>query len=89
MKRIVIHVSGKVQGVYYRASTKAMADQLGIHGFVRNENDGTVYVEAEGSDQPLSQFVAWCKEGPAHANVLKCEVREIKPNGTNGFQITR
>jgi acylphosphatase len=48
MKHINIKITGKVQGVFFRASTKAVADQIGVKGFVKNEKDGSVYVEAEG-----------------------------------------
>lgn len=89
MRRIVIRVSGKVQGVFFRASAKAKADQLGIDGFVRNEIDGGVYLEAEGNDQPLIEFEAWCKKGPSQARVLTCDVKETESNGAAGFLIIR
>lgn len=57
MKHYNITVSGKVQGVFYRASTKEKAEQLGIKGFVRNQSDGTVYIEAEGEVSQLDAFI--------------------------------
>ncbi len=69
MKRIAIQVSGKVQGVFYRASTVTKAHQLDVKGFVRNEPDGSVYVEAEGDAEKLGELVAWCKIGPPRALV--------------------
>jgi acylphosphatase len=48
MNHVSIRISGKVQGVFFRASTKGKAEQYGINGFVRNEKDGSVYIEAEG-----------------------------------------
>lgn len=89
MRRIAICVSGKVQGVFFRASAKAKADQLGINGFVRNEIDGGVYLEAEGNEQTLIEFKAWCEEGPSQARVLTCDVKEIDSKGTTGFLIAR
>ncbi|HEY5918996.1 MAG TPA: acylphosphatase, partial [Chryseolinea sp.] len=60
MKRhISILVSGRVQGVFYRASAKTKADELGITGFVQNLPDGEVYMEAEGPDEKLDLFKAW------------------------------
>jgi acylphosphatase len=59
-----ILVTGHVQGVFYRASTKAKADELGITGFVQNRPDGKVYIEAEGTDEELDLFKTWCSKGP-------------------------
>jgi acylphosphatase len=80
MKHYQITVSGKVQGVYYRASTKAVADHLGIKGLVYNMPDGGVYVEAEGDDFALDAFMDFLREGPEHARVenLQCQEGEIK-----------
>lgn len=76
MKYVSIHISGKVQGVYFRASAKAKADELNLTGFVRNEKDGSVYIEAEGESENMNQFVAWCHQGPANAEVQKVVVNE-------------
>lgn len=89
MKSISIRVSGKVQGVYYRASAKAIANQLGIMGFVQNENTGDVYLEVEGSEQSLNEFVEWCKHGPRDAHVSTLTTMEIEPTGFVGFRIVR
>lgn len=64
-----IIVQGKVQGVSYRASTKVVADTLGIKGTVKNLKDGNVQIEAEGDELALSAFLDWCKEGPDEAKV--------------------
>ena len=64
-----ITVRGKVQGVYFRASTKQMADLLAISGFVQNLPDGSVYLEAEGEENLLVKFVQWCHHGPDRAEV--------------------
>lgn len=68
-KHYNITVSGKVQGVFYRASTKEKAEQLGIKGFVRNQSDGTVYIEAEGEVSQLDAFIDWCKIGSKFSKV--------------------
>lgn len=60
-------ISGRVQGVGFRFSTKQSADELGIKGIVRNEPDGTVYVEAAGSKDQLSQFIETLRKGPSPA----------------------
>lgn len=89
MKHISIRISGIVQGVFFRASTKETADRLNIHGFVRNEPDGSVYVEAEGDEQQLRQFTEWCSRGPARANVEKIEITEGPLKNYSGFIIER
>ncbi len=71
-----ILVRGKVQGVYFRATTKAVADQLGIKGFVLNEPDGSVYIEAEGDDFALESLVDFCEEGPDGAEVTSVEAHK-------------
>lgn len=80
-----IRVTGRVQGVYYRASASAEAVRLGLHGFVRNEDDGSVYAEAEGPREALERFVAWCRRGPAHAQVSEVSVAESPLRGFRGF----
>ncbi len=75
-KHYDIRVSGIVQGVFFRASTKEKADSLKISGLVRNEPDGSVYVEAEGDEETLKQFIQWLHQGPPPAHVAKCEARE-------------
>lgn len=85
----VIKVSGKVQGVFFRASTKDQADTLGIHGFVRNEPDGSVYIEAEADAPAMDRFIAWCKQGPRMARVDRCEVSEKELAGFKAFEIRR
>lgn len=69
MKHWDITVKGKVQGVYFRLTTKAVADQLGVKGFVLNEADGSVYIEAEGDDFALNSLIEYCQEGPDRAEV--------------------
>jgi len=62
MKHLNITVKGKVHGVFYRASTKAVADQLGVKGNIKNTLAGDVVIEAEGDDLSLDMFLDWCKE---------------------------
>jgi acylphosphatase len=89
MKHISIHVTGKVQGVFFRASTKAVADQLGVNGFVRNESDGSVYIEAEADQLILEKFMTWCQQGPQEAIVKTTEVKEGKLKHFKSFDIKR
>ena len=85
----VIKISGKVQGVFFRARTKDKATELGINGFVRNENDGSVYVECEGDETILKEFIAWCHHGPERARVDKVEVVEGALKDFVGFLVER
>ncbi|GHM99004.1 acylphosphatase [Cytophagales bacterium WSM2-2] len=87
MKHLRILVSGKVQGVYFRASTKTQADLLGVQGFVRNEPNGDVYIEAEAEDEKITQFINWCKRGPSRARVDNLHVEEGSLTEYAGFEI--
>ncbi len=82
-----IRVTGKVQGVFFRHSAKLVAERLGLGGLVRNERDGSVYVEIEGESEIVQKFIGWCRVGPGEADVRKVEVAEIKPTGRKQFNI--
>ena len=73
MRRIKIRIYGDVQGVNFREEAKQEADDLDLGGIVVNEPDGTVYIEAEGEDEDLEQFLKWCSIGPEIAKVMKVE----------------
>lgn len=82
-----IRVTGKVQGVFYRASTKTMADGLGVKGWVKNEPDGSVLIEAEGTKDKLIDLMTWCRKGPVHAEVTNVERIEVDLKHYHGFLI--
>ena len=88
-KHFNIKVAGRVQGVFFRASTKTCADQHNIFGFVRNEPDGTVYIEAEGEERDLEKFIDWCSHGPEAAIVETCEVEEKGLVGYSRFEVVK
>jgi len=73
--RVRMIISGRVQGVWFRDSTRGKARELGVHGWVRNRHDGDVEVLAEGPEEKVSQLIAWCHHGPPHAGVTL--VKEI------------
>ncbi|MAX79194.1 MAG: acylphosphatase [Crocinitomicaceae bacterium] len=87
MKHINISVKGKVQGVFFRKNTQEKALSLGISGFVQNENDGSVYIEAEGFDEDLEEFVEWCHEGPDKAEVESVKVWKGQFQNYEDFEI--
>jgi acylphosphatase len=80
-------VTGRVQGVSYRHSARTMARYLGIRGFVKNRNDGSVYIEAEGDTEALGSFVQWCRKGPDFARVEKIETQEIPVRNDSVFNV--
>ncbi|RYY54361.1 MAG: acylphosphatase [Chitinophagaceae bacterium] len=77
MKTIRIRVTGKVQGVFYRKTAKDRAIELGVTGWVRNEDDGSVTIEATGDPEQLINLVAWCADGPPRAIVEDVKVENI------------
>ncbi|MBK5278051.1 MAG: acylphosphatase [Bacteroidia bacterium] len=89
IQHITIIVSGKVQGVFYRASAKEKAKEIGVKGLVRNEPSGNVYIEAEATAEALTEFVDWCKSGPARAQVQHVEVVRGEEKGFKSFDILR
>lgn len=84
-----IHCMGKVQGVYYRASTKEVARDLGLYGWVKNQADGSVLIHVEGQEEAINQLVSWCKQGPRFAEVEAVEVIEAEVEGYTTFDISR
>ena len=88
-ERLNIQVFGKVQGVWYRASTRNKALELGICGTVRNLPDGSVFIEAEGSAEQLQSFLEWCQDGPPHARVDRLEKKTLTLDNYEDFQIIR
>jgi acylphosphatase len=89
MKAIKVSITGKVQGVYYRASTKDYAYRNGITGFCKNELDGSVTVYAEGRKIQLEGLVEWCRKGSKMARVQEVLVEEVEIQHLEKFEIRR
>lgn len=90
MVRARVRVTGRVQGVNFRSSTKAEADALGLCGWVRNCPDGAVELVAEGPEGSVQQLVAWCRRGPAWARVDELEVDWQEASGEfSGFAVRK
>jgi Acylphosphatases len=85
----LITVAGKVQGVFYRQSTKEKAMELGLTGTVKNLPNGNVEIMASGTPQQLNALVAWCKQGPPKAEVKEIKVEKKEPHAFFGFTIQR
>lgn len=81
------YVSGKVQGVFYRASTREQAIQLGLRGYATNLSDGRVEVVACGSEVAVDSLIAWLREGPPQAWVTELEVESTTDPGMRDFDI--
>lgn len=79
---------GVVQGVGYRASTLRKATQLGLTGWVRNEPDGSVLLEAQGARERIDELEQWLWRGPVLADVEAVEVEELDPaDGERTFSV--
>jgi acylphosphatase len=76
--RVNVIVTGRVQGVFFRASTLERAQSLNLTGWVKNLPDGSVEVMAEGSRYALEDLVTWCRQGPPDAEVADVIVRWYK-----------
>jgi acylphosphatase len=89
--KIMVHknivIRGWVQGVGFRYAARKMACQCGITGFVRNLPDGNVYVEAEGPEALVDEFIAWCHTGPARAQIYSVTVEDGLMHDFRDFEI--
>lgn len=74
-KRIHLIVRGRVQGVYFRAAAQREARRLGIMGWVRNRNDGSVEMVAEGEEDSVKELASWANHGPSAARVDNVDIR--------------
>ena len=82
-----VRVHGRVQGVFFRDSCRAEAEARGVAGWVTNEPDGSVSAHLEGDAASVAEVVAWCHEGPRHAQVERVDEREVPPDGLAGFEV--
>ncbi|HUR31636.1 MAG TPA: acylphosphatase [Saprospiraceae bacterium] len=89
LKTFRIVITGKVQGVWYRASAKDRAIALGLTGKVWNEPNGDVGAIVQGEEDKVMQFVQWCKQGPPLAKVDEVTYEEIDYQQFSGFDISR
>lgn len=89
MKHLDISISGKVQGVFFRSMTKAVADQLGIRGTARNRPDGSVFIEAEGDDFSLELFLEFCHKGSDRAMVENVSLSEGELKNYVNFEVVK
>ena len=90
MKRVQVHISGYVQGVFFRGATRRVAADLNLTGWVRNKEDGRVEAVFEGDDDAIDKMMAWCKIGPPAARVEQVSIKEEHYTGAfSSFNINR
>ena len=87
--RAHVSVSGRVQGVYYRATTRDRAREEGVDGWVKNLRDGRVEAAFEGDSEAVESMIAFCHEGSRRARVEDVAVEYESPEGLDGFEIRR
>jgi acylphosphatase len=87
-ERAHVYVSGQVQGVFFRDSTREKAEQLGLAGWVQNLPDGRVEALFEGPPEKVREMVQWCEQGPSHAAVEEVETEFDAAQGDlTGFEV--
>jgi acylphosphatase len=84
-----VRVSGRVQGVFYRAFTQNKAREMGIKGWVKNVPGGGVEAVLEGERQKVGELLALMKAGPEGSMVLGMELSELKCKGYDDFEVIR
>jgi acylphosphatase len=87
MKRVQVRIRGQVQGVFFRAEARARAESLGVAGWVRNAEDGSVEAVFEGDEERVHSMVDWCGRGPSGADVDDVDVEPEEPTGESGFHV--
>lgn len=86
-KSVTLHISGRVQNVGFRYSTRKKAHEFNVVGFVKNNPDGSVYVEATAEEKELDQFILWCQKGPTWARVDHVKIHMMPTTDFDGFFI--
>jgi acylphosphatase len=87
MVRRRVRAHGSVQGVFFRDATRREAERRGVAGWVSNRSDGSVEAVFEGDAVAVERLVAFCREGPGHADVARLEVSEEEPEGLASFDV--
>lgn len=89
-RRVNLRITGSVQGVFFRESARQQAERLGLAGWVKNLPDGSVAALAEGEQDAVDGFVAWCHQGPPTARVVQVAVTDEPPRGDlSSFAVVR
>jgi acylphosphatase len=89
MPTVHLLIQGKVQGVFYRASARDVAEELKLTGWVRNTKEGHVEALVTGNNEKLQRFINWCKKGPSDAVVTEVQVTEKKEENFERFRVIK
>ena len=89
MATVHLRIKGKVQGVFFRATAKEMADKFGVKGWVKNTWDDDVEAMASGSEEAVEKFIEWCKTGPRKAEVEEVIVTRKEETPFKDFSVIR
>ena len=89
VKTVHLAIEGKVQGVFYRASAKEIADEIGVKGWVRNTEQGNVEITLTGTDDQINDFVSWCWKGPRRAEVTNISKTAREYESFDSFNIIK
>lgn len=84
---VCLHVRGRVQGVFFRDSTRREAQRRGVVGWAANRLDGSVEIALEGAPAAVREVVEWCRHGPRGAHVTHVDIDERAPEGLRGFEV--
>lgn len=88
-KHVKLRVYGLVQGVFFRAFVLEKALTMGLKGYTLNDSDGSVYIEAQGEQAKIAEFVEWCQKGPERARVDRVEMEEMNLAEFKTFEIRK
>lgn len=89
MQTVRIIVSGKVQGVFFRATAKEVAEKYELSGWIKNTTDGNVEAMIYGQENKVKNFIEWCKTGPEKAEVINVVVHQLPEIKFNRFEVIR
>lgn len=89
LRAVEVRITGRVQGVFFRASCAEYARQLGVRGWVRNQPDGSVLAHFEGGYTSVEEIIDWCRKGPRRSEVSDVEVTRVPPLNAEGFVVDR
>ena len=81
-----VRAHGRVQGVFFRDSVRRAAEEAGVSGWARNDEDGTVEAVFEGDEDAVGRLVELCRRGPGRAEVARLDVDDEEPEGLSGFR---
>ncbi len=82
-----VRVTGRVQGVFFRAWTQQQANELGVTGWVRNSPDGSVEAHLEGEDRAVAELIERLRDGPPAALVQRVAITEVEPQAVERFEV--